>query len=1424
MPLDWTAFESLPGDSRINFENLCRGIARLHWGQFGQLHALKNQPGVEFHLKLDKDSSALGKAGRWYGWQCKKFTRNKDGSLNAESKKDIQDSLTKTEKYLPDLTDWVLWTPFTLSAADQAWFKGLKSKYTLHLWTETEVDNNLSGPALHVRGAYFGELVVTPDMLQRQHELSIAPIKERWMHPAHQETDVERTLRRMLGEQTSWDDLANLGKALSDTATIVDEFVDVPPELEADKIEFSSSCRDASEKLLNFHTLLADGDFDILQQWLAKRDSLLKAKSRKFVSVLRKMNLSLALEATNALDDMKQAVAAFSEIASYLSIGMVAVIADAGGGKTHLSAQITAPQESGRPAGVLLHGKSFHKGQNQNDLARHFSINRTPVDSMEKLLASVDAAGKRSRCRLPIVIDGLNEAENPKEWKAILAAIQAISADYPNTLIICTLRTGEHGRNNYHNSETRETFAVQALPADIVKIESEGFEEDLFPALEKYFDYYRISADAGTEVPVGFLNHPLNMRIFCDCINPKRLNDVHIDYFPSSLSNLFEAYVGNACARIAEMPNTPYTRLNIEDALYKLGIDLWNSNSRDIDDASFVNQIHPVAPEWKLNIVNLLSQEGIIFRNPSETPAAYIITPVYDALGGHIIASALLKKEVNDRDFKWLSTAISKGKFRGETSHALSHDIFKALVALVPSRMHNEQLWKKVPNEYKDKALLLAIELDAKYLDKETVEQIADLVKNPQHRQKLFARLWGETKGAIGHPLNADFLDKILRSLPMNERDLSWTEWLRRGKEYYDGHLIKEISQLEERWKENIEPRSASDCLRAKALSWALTSTSHSLRDTATRTLYWFGRGKPEALFDLTIKALSINDPYVPERLLAASYGVAMALNKSISSGSTVPEGTLTKFAGELFKYMFSSAAEYKTTHLFSRDFAARIIELAQYQNPNFFSDEEIKKTIPPYTTDGLPVWGEAYIEEGAKISARGKPASPLSRFIDKAKYRLVKALPKKIEDAYWKKRAHTLNQSPFKMDFENYTIGRLVQGRHNYDYDHLEYSKVKAQILWRVFQLGWSYDRFKAAEESIVSDQNFNRYDRRESSKIDRYGKKYSWIAYYEMAGFLGDKGLLDEERDWWRVAAENIDPSFMPKIETSPLIADGFLGDENQSAQDWIKQGKIPDVTHYLKLEKNEGNWVMLDAHVNQEDKKQRKDTFFFVRSFLVATEDVEKILPLLKDKHERDSHIPEKPDLYNVYWMEVPWSSTFKDHSDVEWSIIVNERKTTKKVQLPPFITDKDGKFTITENPGFEEKEITEYDYAKFKTIIPVCDIRSDVAQEGSQSIPTLSKKLSIEMDLIGKPQSTDLFSKNGKQATFYASFKPDEHRNSHAAFYVREDLLQKFLKQHKLALIWIVWGERRYALRDDYSLDEKMPEPRYALFRDVQVYDY
>ncbi len=85
-------------------------------------------------------------------------------------------------------------------------------------------------------------------------------------------------------------------------------------------------------------------------------------------------------------------------------------------------------------------------------------------------------------------------------------------------------------------------------------------------------------------------------------------------------------------------------------------------------------------------------------------------------------------------------------------------------------------------------------------------------------------------------------------------------------------------------------------------------------------------------------------------------------------------------------------------------------------------------------------------------------------------------------------------------MDFNNYTIGRLIPDRRNYDDSHPNYIETRKTILKRMIQLGYLPEKFQEIDRDIGSSSYYDR-----DVKIDRYGKKYSWIAFYEMYGMEG-------------------------------------------------------------------------------------------------------------------------------------------------------------------------------------------------------------------------------------------------------------------------------------------------------------------------------
>jgi hypothetical protein len=178
--------------------------------------------------------------------------------------------------------------------------------------------------------------------------------------------------------------------------------------------------------------------------------------------------------------------------------------------------------------------------------------------------------------------------------------------------------------------------------------------------------------------------------------------------------------------------------------------------------------------------------------------------------------------------------------------------------------------------------------------------------------------------------------------------------------------MVKDLDSLERRWH-TLGQRSQMDRLRAQWVMWTLTSTAPKIRDQATRTLYWFGRGEPAALFSLTLNALRINDPYVPERLLAAAYGVVMA--HQLTDGEFGK--SLREFLVGLHNALTGSSATHPTNHWLARLYVQGCLTLGLAHYPG---------AVP----NGLNVDGKVPFAPGPAIDGI-EPSDPRAVEVDHA-------------------------------------------------------------------------------------------------------------------------------------------------------------------------------------------------------------------------------------------------------------------------------------------------------------------------------------------------------------------------------------------------------------------------------------------------------
>ncbi|MBU2829755.1 hypothetical protein [Acidithiobacillus ferriphilus] len=1171
--LNWDAFAKLPGSAEKNFELLCRGIVRQNYGSYGVLRALANQPGVEFHLKLDRPCDALGGPGRWWGWQCKWYDLPATGTLGTTRRNQIEEGIHKTEIHVPGVTDWVLWTRYPLTKADQTWFMDISSRMTLHLWTADEIDNHLVGQAAVLRATYFVELVLTPEILWERHEQAVAPIRGRWQPEVHHVVDAERELRRMLGESGAWDELRTLAVGLRSMVQLVEDAPTVPTALAPLVASVIDTSRQSADALDRIAVGIRDGDLDLLRDDLTSQPCALAPDVATAPRRLRSGNHRAGLYVTNAVAGCRETLRLITDVEAAFSSRVVAVLAPAGCGKTQLAAQLTAGTDA-RPHGVLLHGRDLHANHTLDDLAHRMSIAAQPVQSIESLLAAVDAAGQRARHRLPVVIDGLNESEDPRTWKSLLAAVEATLAKYPYVLLVCTLRP---------------EFADEALPDGTRRIEIEGYGDETIDAIRAHFRHYKIEA-TDASLPIGLLQHPLTLRLFCEVTNPTRQEVVGINAMPGSLTALFDRYLDQVSDRIAELaPRTQrYYGQDVRAALTIIANDLWDCRSRSIDSDKLRRDLRDDHRPWDQSIVRALEQEGVLLRMPSNGNGAYV--PVYDRLGGHIIANALLTRH-GQADFEtWIrepsTTTLLAGDYNDR--HPLANDVVYSLVGQVPRRFHSKQLWQLVDEPMRSLALRTAARLEAAYLDAATVDALLDLVC--QGDAGILAQLW-EVRGAANHPLNAEALDRVLRPMGVSDRDLRWTEWLRRGQD----EVLRDLEDLEQRWRQG--GTSVGDRLRALWVMWTLTSTVRRLRDQATRALYWFGRAAPETLFELTIDSLTVNDAYVGERMLAATYGVVMSYQQADADF----EGHLAPLLDRLVTALVDSSATAPTNHYLARLYVRGIIAFVEK-----FYASALPERLRNRWSFGTPV-----------------PVSPIAE-----------------GDPYAEEVGRTLH-----MDFENYTLGRLFEDRSNYDMNHQGHKAAVAHVRGVVWSLGWRVATFETLDRDIASDA-FRSEGRGQRPRAERYGKKYGWIGFFMYAGLLETQGRLP--RDNQRLSDVDIDPSFpeQPPVDGEETVPAVWLSPSIENHDCWIRESPTSVPRTLLvrqRIGEHDGPWVAVHGFFKAEDRVLGREVWAFVSALLTPKQSAQGLVAALK-AGERPWVASDLPSDHYIFAGEIPWHPGF------------------------------------------------------------------------------------------------------------------------------------------------------------------------------------
>lgn len=1309
---NWEVFTQLPGADTSNFEKLCRSLVRRHYGRFGHFRELANQPGVEFHLQLT-DDCVLGKPPQWIGWQCKLYQSVRGAKLTASQRKKIEEGLHKTQTHVPGVTDWKLWTRHPLVKADQTWFYGLSAnfpQFKLDLLTSEDVEDLLAGPGAILRETYFGELVITPDVLAQQYKIAAAPFQRRYQPEVHVVQDAEESVKRCLGGQDAWQSIADLAVSLRGAAAeIAPEKTALPAPLQAEMDLLLKFVSDLALLLEELNVAVGGGDYDAIKR-LLKTMPASPVNNRRLLSRLRGARAACVLETTNLVADLHAVSAEVTQLGESLGARSLYVLAAAGEGKSEMCVKVTQP-EGDFPGGVLLLGKDLHAGQTLDHLVSSFKVNGKSVETFERLVEAVDAAGHRAGRRLPIVIDGLNESEDPRNWKGLLSRAHELLNAFPYVLLVATLR-------NEFSEDCLPEGKGESLTSD--RFELNGFKDYSEAAIDKYFAFYKIDK-TDADLPLELLQHPLTLRIYCEVANAGRQHTVGVEALPNSLVALFEEHFKRIAVRVAEL--TPNSRRlyqsEVHDAMRKVAASLWDNNARSMPFDAARATIDG-GSSWDASIIRALESEGVLIRTAFEEGQRGIAFS-YDLMAGHMLAKYILNRSDVTQ---WFQNAenqklLDVGK---PDSHTLASDAFHALVGLYPGKGRHQQLWQELPGNMSLRALLLTAHSDPAQIGRETTERFAEamLDSSSNFATLAFSRLRA-TRAAQAHPFDANFLHTVLSNMTNTQRDLVWSEWLRTKAT----EIERDLKFLTERWEN--ETLGPAEIRRARWVMWTLTSTVRYLRDLATRALYAFALKQPAQYFELALESLSCTDTYVPERMFAAGYGAALSAWADSSVGTM--RQALPTTAKVIVRTVFAPGAVAPTRHALLRQYCLGVVGLAQKIEADCVSAEETAFLVPPFTHMPSPF---------------DAPPAILADVIEKA------------------------DRAAISMDFGNYTFGRLTPHRSNYDYEHADYIAVRKAIVTRMVQLGYDPEKFNPIDGKLNS---WRRQDG-DKEKVDRYGKKYGWIAYFEMWGQRADQGLLERMLDDGRPCDVDIDPTFPPKPQHLTLQLPELFNGHSTEPKDWIADGPTPDYQSLLErpeLGGIAGPWVLLGGFIQQNAAGDYRQVFSFLRGLLVDRSDVESLTELFASmEYPGNDAIPSARQCFYTYAGEMPFENP---------PGMLPQAPGEDEDEFPTVSADRwSGKGVSVTIP------VREYSWESY---------HSQLNPNGGTVFP--SAELCEELGLSYRAGQWDLYDLQGV-ASLYREFG-DDNKEAHGYLsYLRADLLDRYLAKVGKSLVWLIWGER------------------------------
>lgn len=718
--------------------------------------------------------------------------------------------------------------------------------------------------------------------------------------------------------------------------------------------------------------------------------------------------------------------------------------------------------------------------------------------SHEQLLDKLESEAALRHQRGLLVIDALNETPDRKRWRNELTGMIQEVLRRPHLALVLSVR------DDY--LEVTLPVLPEGDEQPWVERDHPGFSGIEPDALLRYFEHYTVKAPVAP--PLGEFSNPLYVQLLAKSMQGRPLRH----WLPSWLE-VWQAWMD----RLEEEARD---KLGLDDAsrrqsmrrtMYKLAAAMLEGDSFSLP-RSQADAIANAATCTERVIDFLCSAGALIDRMEEEDD---IIEFGFERLSDTFLADRLLKQLWENLDSREarreaLQAALAPGGVLHPlaTERSMDHPLhfrraglLEALCLATPPKTGVElpglmprrdaESWDRtLDNAFSDSLRWRANPEDFGADRTELVE----LWRDSQHHAGLDGELDELIRFAMipGHPFAMESLihPRLLAQDSPGTRDALWSIHL--VPLWFSEHT--NLRQLVTWARDaNLHGVQADVALpAARLLAWVTATSQNELRQAAMKGLTRILVACPRVLEAFLPDFLEVNDPYILEGVLVAVWGVTL-------------DGADQEMAAQAAKRVYESQfpeGQARWPHLTLRHYARLVVETAHERG--WLSGLDLTVVRPPYRST-LPLID---VPDITQLKALDDSSGFLSLYYSATSgdFHLYvmggnsPSLPfssKPLADSSEPERPYLKAQG-------------LTTWHSNPEMFDL--ALASRYVAWNCLRLGWTGERFEAFDTGHYASQHSRMP---EEGHTERIGKKYQWIGWYTLLGFLSDNYPM---RSRWR------------------------------------------------------------------------------------------------------------------------------------------------------------------------------------------------------------------------------------------------------------------------------------------------------------------